>query len=132
MFKLLEIMKVRGIDAEELYLMCDVDDNNDVSVKELIKVLEGMSDEFYTKDCQAIHNFMDVDHNNQCSKSEFMSALGRAERLRQQDIQRRAGMAASAGDFRGQMTGTLNDREASDPLDKYIDGFSSLSSASQS
>ena len=47
MFKLLEVLKARNMSHEELYLMCDVDDNDDVNVRELEKVLEAISDEFY-------------------------------------------------------------------------------------
>jgi hypothetical protein len=130
MFKLLDILQKRDMTHEELYLMCDCDNNNDVNISELEKVLESMSDEFYTKDCQAIHNFMDIDNNNACTKSEFLDQLRRADRLRQQDKERKEGRMTKAGDLRGRMTDTFNDREIYDPMDKYIDGFSSLSSTS--
>jgi len=85
MFKLIEILQKRDMTYDELYLMCDINDDDDVSINELTNVLESMSDEFYTKDCQAIHNFLDIDNNNKCNRSEFMSQMKRAERLRQQD-----------------------------------------------
>jgi hypothetical protein len=53
--------------------MCDVNDDGDVNVVELEKVLESISDEFYQKDCQAIHNFLDIDRNNCVKKSEFFN-----------------------------------------------------------
>lgn len=51
MFKLTEILKSRNMNYEELYLMCDVNDDDDVNLRELEKVLEAISDEFYQKDC---------------------------------------------------------------------------------
>lgn len=131
MFKLMDILDKRQMSFEELYLMCDVDNDDDVNIKELEKVLVSMSDEFYTKDCQAIHNFLDIDNNNSCNKSEFMNQLERAKRLRQQDKDRREGMMTKAGDLRGRMTDTFNDREVYEPMDKYIEGFSNMSADNQ-
>lgn len=81
MFKLLEILQSRRMTPEDLYLMCDINDDDDVNVRELEKVLEAISDEFYQKDCQAIHNFLDIDNNNICKKTEFITQLDRANRL---------------------------------------------------
>ena len=36
-----------------------------------------------------------------------------------------------AGDLRGATTTTFNDRAIYDPMDKYIDGFSAMSSSAQ-
>jgi Ca2+-binding EF-hand superfamily protein len=61
MFKLLTILKDRNTSYDELFRMCDVNDDKDVNIKELEAVLTGFSAEFYQKDCQAIHNFFDID-----------------------------------------------------------------------
>jgi len=43
-----------------------------MNIQELETVLQGISAEFYQKDCQAVHNFFDIDKNNISSESEFM------------------------------------------------------------
>jgi Ca2+-binding EF-hand superfamily protein len=68
MFKLLQILKDRNISYQELFRSCDVNDDKDVNIRELEAVLTGFSAEFYQKDCQAIHNFFDIDKNNTCSE----------------------------------------------------------------
>jgi hypothetical protein len=32
-----------------------------------------LSAEFYQKDTQAVHGFLDIDKNNQCSEQEFIA-----------------------------------------------------------
>ena len=68
MFKLLTILKDRNISFIELFLSCDVNNDREVSIRELQTVLSGLSPEFYEKDTQAIHNFLDIDKNGQCSE----------------------------------------------------------------
>lgn len=63
MFKLLTILKDRNISFIELFLSCDVNNDKEVSIRELQTVLSGLSPEFYEKDTQAIHNFLDIDKN---------------------------------------------------------------------
>ena len=55
MFKLISILKDRGIANQELYRSCDVNNDGDVNISELESVLTGFSAEFYQKDTQAIH-----------------------------------------------------------------------------
>jgi Ca2+-binding EF-hand superfamily protein len=55
MFKLIMILKDRGISYQELYRSCDVNNDGDVNIRELESVLTGFSAEFYQKDTQAIH-----------------------------------------------------------------------------
>ena len=55
MFKLIMILKDRGISYAELYRSCDVNNDGDVNIRELEAVLTGFSAEFYQKDTQAIH-----------------------------------------------------------------------------
>lgn len=55
MFKLIMILKDRGISYQELYRSCDVNNDGDVNISELESVLTGFSAEFYQKDTQAIH-----------------------------------------------------------------------------
>lgn len=47
LFKLIDVLKARGISYDDLYNMCDVNDDDNVNVLELEKVLEGVSEEFY-------------------------------------------------------------------------------------
>ena len=54
-FKLITILKDRGISYQELYRSCDVNNDGDVNISELESVLTGFSAEFYQKDTQAIH-----------------------------------------------------------------------------
>ena len=75
MFKLLQILKDRGITYDELFRSCDVNDSGDINIKELETVLQGISAEFYQKDCQAIHNFFDIDKNNESTEAEFMAQI---------------------------------------------------------
>ena len=127
MFKLLQIMKDRKITAEELFRSCDVNDDKDVNIRELEQVLTGFSAEFYQKDCQAIHNFFDIDKNNTCTEQEFMSQIAKAERLWAQHKQRLAGVTASAGTLRGTMD--LNDRD--DGMGDFIPGYGGMSPRTQ-
>ena len=64
MFKLLSILVERNITYMELFRSCDVNNDQDVNIRELETVLQGLSNEFYQKDTQAIHNFFDIDKNN--------------------------------------------------------------------
>ena len=66
-------MKERKITSSDLFRACDVSDDKDVNIRELEAVLTGFSAEFYQKDCQAIHNFFDIDKNNTCTETEFMA-----------------------------------------------------------
>jgi len=123
MFKLLQILKDRGITHAELFRSCDVNDSGDVNIRELESVLQGLSAEFYQKDCQAIHNFFDIDKNNECSEAEFNSQLQKAERLYAQHKQRLAGAkAVGAGTLRSD---ALNDRD--DGMNEFIPGWSECS-----
>ena len=80
-FKLLQILKDREITPHQLFRSCDVDNSGDMNIQELETVLQGISAEFYQKDCQAVHNFFDIDKNNISSESEFMGQMKKAERL---------------------------------------------------
>lgn len=44
MFKLIKILRERDMTIDELYLMCDVNDDGDINIRELEKVLEALSD----------------------------------------------------------------------------------------
>lgn len=44
MFKLIKILRERDMTTDELYLMCDVNDDGDINIRELEKVLETLSD----------------------------------------------------------------------------------------
>ena len=68
MFKLLSVLVERQITYMELFRSCDVNGDASVNIRELETVLQGLSAEFYQKDTQAIHNFFDIDKNNQCSE----------------------------------------------------------------
>lgn len=105
MFKLLTTLKDRNISYQELFRSCDVNNDADVNIKELETVLTGLSAEFYQKDTQAIHNFFDIDKNNQCTEQEFMTQLAKAERLFTQHKERLAGRSGAAGDLRGTVSG---------------------------
>jgi uncharacterized protein YbcV (DUF1398 family) len=130
MFKLLKILKERGISYQELYRSCDVNDDKDVNVKELQAVLSGLSAEFYQKDTQAIHNFFDIDKNGQCTDQEFLQQLAKAERLYATHLDRLAGNRPNtAGTLRGTMSGGFNDRD--EGMNNYIPGFNQSSPRSQ-
>lgn len=60
-----------NISYQELFRSCDVNNDKDVNLRELETVLSGLSAEFYQKDTQAVHAFLDIDKNNQCSEQEF-------------------------------------------------------------
>jgi len=49
-FKLLNILQDRKISKEEFYRSCDVDNDEQVDLKELENVLTGLTPEFYQKD----------------------------------------------------------------------------------
>jgi Ca2+-binding EF-hand superfamily protein len=126
MFKLLQILNDRGISREELFRSCDVDGSGEVNIQELETVLQGLSAEFYQKDCQAIHNFFDIDRNNECSEAEFMAQIGKAERLHQQHKQRLAGgKAAGAGSLRSDGAGEDG------VMNELIPGWSGLTESSK-
>lgn len=72
-FKLLGILKEMNISYQELFRSCDVNNDKDVNLRELETVLSGLSAEFYQKDTQAVHAFLDIDKNNQCTEQEFTS-----------------------------------------------------------
>lgn len=71
-------MQDRGLTPDELFRSCDVDNSGDMNVAEVETVLQGISAEFYQKDCVAIHNFFDIDKNNIASESEFMAQYKKA------------------------------------------------------
>ena len=71
----------------ELFRSCDVNDDGQVSVKELESVLGGLSPEFRQKDLHAIYNFFDIDKNGQCTEQEFMEQLLKAEKERESYLQ---------------------------------------------
>jgi len=100
MFKLLEILADRGISSEELYRSCDVNGDGDVNIRELESVLTGFSAEFYQKDTQAIHQFFDIDRNDQCTQQEFHQQLEKAQRLHTQHKERLAGNTTSGKNLR--------------------------------
>ena len=81
-------MEGRGITVHDLYNMCDPNNDGEVNVIELSSNLGTISDEFYQKDCQAIHNFLDIDRNNVVKKKEFLEQFDRAERLKKMDEER--------------------------------------------
>ena len=115
-------MKDRQITYDELFRSCDVNDDANLNIKELEAVLQGFSAEFYQKDCQAIHNFFDIDKNNECTEAEFMAQIQKAERLFQQHKQRLAGAkSVAAGTLRSE---GLNDRDGG--MNEYIPGFYDL------
>ena len=72
MFKFLQILKERNISYQELFRSCDVNNDGNISIRELETVISGISAEFYLKETQAIHNFFDVDRNGLCSEKEYM------------------------------------------------------------
>lgn len=49
-FKLLTILKDRNLSHQELFRSCDVNNDDDVNIRELQSVLSGFSAEFYEKD----------------------------------------------------------------------------------
>ena len=126
MFKLLQI-KDRNISYQELFRSCDVNDDKDVNIRELEAVLTGFSAEFYQKDCQAIHNFFDIDKNNTCTEQEFMGQLAKAERQLALHNDRKAGRTGNAATLRGTMG--LNDRD--EGMNAYIPRFNEASPRSQ-
>ncbi len=112
LFKLLTILKDRGISHMELFRSCDVSGDGSVNIKELEQVLKNLSAEFYQKDTQAIHNFFDIDKNDQCSEAEFLTQLQKAERLLTAHKERlAAGKSLGAGTFRAGGTNDFNDRD---------------------
>jgi Ca2+-binding EF-hand superfamily protein len=129
MFKLLNIMGERNISYMELFRSCDVNNDQDVNISELETVLTGLSAEFYQKDVTAIHNFFDIDKNNLCTESEFLSQLKKAERLLIQHQERKAGARpGTAGSLRGMgMTGFSNQ----EGLNQYIHGYNESSPRTQ-
>jgi hypothetical protein len=128
MFKLLTILAERKISYQELFRSCDVNNDLDVNIKELESVLTGFSAEFYQKDCQAIHNFFDIDKNNTCTEAEFMQQLQKAERLFAQHKERLSGgKGGNAGTLRGTMG--FNDRD--EGMNSYIPGYNNSSPRSQ-
>lgn len=120
-------MKERKITSSDLFRACDVNDDKDVNIRELEAVLTGFSAEFYQKDCQAIHNFFDIDKNNTCTETEFMAQIAKAERQLQQHNDRKAGKTGTAGSLRGTMD--LNDRD--EGMNAYIPRFNESSPRTQ-
>ena len=124
MFKLLAILKDRDIGYAQLFRACDVNDDKDVDLKELESVLTGFSAEFYQKDCQAIHNFFDIDKNNVISESEFMNQIAKAERALLQHNERLAGRSGTNVRSMG-----LNDRD--EGMNAFIPRFNESSPRTQ-
>ena len=123
MFKLLAILKDRDIGYAQLFRACDVNDDKDVDLRELESVLTGFSAEFYQKDCQAIHNFFDIDKNNIVSESEFMNQIAKAERALIQHNERLAGKSG-VSNMRGQGYGD-------EGMNAYIPRFNESSPRTQ-
>jgi Ca2+-binding EF-hand superfamily protein len=73
MFKFLQILKERNISHQELFRSCDVNNDGNITIRELENVIQGISPEFYLKETQAIHNFFDIDRNGLCSEKEYMT-----------------------------------------------------------
>lgn len=71
-FKMINIMQERKISATELFRMSDTSGDGCINIQELQTVLTSLSHEFYQKDTQGIHNFFDIDKNNECSEQEFL------------------------------------------------------------
>lgn len=71
-------MKVKRIDANELYRMIDVDKNKVLDLQELDEVIETLhtADETFTKkEIKSIHNFFDVNHDGKVEQLEFLSQI---------------------------------------------------------
>ena len=81
MFKFLQILKERNISHQELFRSCDVNNDGNITIRELENVIQGISPEFYLKETQAIHNFFDIDRNGLCSEKEYMTQIAKAEVL---------------------------------------------------
>ena len=79
-YKLLIIMKERGMTHNDLFRACDLSGDGIVNTKEMVQVLGCLSPEFGIKDCHSIHNFFDVDKNGECDETEFMAQLKKAEK----------------------------------------------------
>ena len=81
MFKLLMLLQDRNISYDDLYRSFDANNDGEVNVKELEKVLIELSKDFYQKEIEAIHSFFDVNRDDTCSKKEFISQFDEADRL---------------------------------------------------
>jgi hypothetical protein len=111
-----------NISYQELFRSCDINNDKDVNLRELETVLSGLSAEFYQKDTQAIHGFLDIDKNNQCTEQEFISQLTYGERLLASYKERLAGVKT--------LPGGLSDRAGG--VDEFIPGYSQSSPRAQS
>lgn len=122
-FKLIEILQTRDMTYEELYRACDVNNDNNVNLHELEKMLESLSLEFFAKEIQAIRNFFDINGDNIVTEQEFMGQLLKGERLHQAHQQRLSGRPTTAGELRG--------KKSLDGLNAYIDNFDQYSPRTQ-
>lgn len=86
-----------------------------------------MSSEFYQKDTQALHNFFDIDRNNQCTEQEFMTQLLKGERLWNAHKDRlEGGRPGTAGTLR-----SIRINDEREGMNAFVPGFNESSPRTQ-
>jgi|TARA_B110001450_G_scaffold252174_1_gene273442 hypothetical protein len=72
-FKLLNILREKGVNAEDLMKSCGYDRYKKVTLTNLENVLFNISPEMLQKDTAVLYNFFNLDRTGKCQEKEFLS-----------------------------------------------------------
>jgi len=72
-FKLLNIIREKGIGPADLIKNCGLDKYKKVNLTNLENVLFSMSPEFLQKDSHILFNFFNIDRTGKCEEKEFLT-----------------------------------------------------------
>jgi hypothetical protein len=72
-FKLLNILREKGVGAIDLMNSCGYDRYKKVTLSNLENVLFNMSPEMLQKDTHILYNFFNLDRTGKCQEKEFLS-----------------------------------------------------------
>ena len=75
--KFAKVLERRGIEAEEVFNLCDVDNSGFISLKELETFLTGIKIGFLNKEIHALMTLLDTNASGEISLEEFMSHMNK-------------------------------------------------------
>lgn len=102
MEKVINILNQKNMDAQDLFNACDSDSSGEVSVDELVKVLQQIKPSLMLKDIECVHRYFDVDKSGLVTLEEFEQRFNRATKMVEQRRERAFARGADPDDEFGE------------------------------